>query len=241
MSIFDANSATQTEFIVGGSGGPDYALPKLGMLNLKKIDSLSPFDAAPLPQGVQSFGGKTITGQDCKIIHGDIWEQIGTSSWDVGNATTIIQGDQHFDVDGEADIKLGSRTLHIFKDDKVIEDGNRDVTVSGTDTETYASPREIEEPSHWESNDTDMGWKGYIAEVCALKTEACLVLHLELKDLHVCVELFKATGDFLSNKIQGLVSRINVLDAKVGALDAKAEPRVNAAPTESVTAPIAGA
>jgi hypothetical protein len=200
------------------------------------------------------------TGVDVKLIHGDRQEHISGSMGTVieQDSNRQVQGKEFYSVtkkqtrvfgDDVAEMVMGAaeisifkgRTLNVFQKEEYSVFGSREVTVTGLDAETYSSHREIDEPWKFETVPFDTAYKAVIVEICNLKTEACIGAHIDVQTLHIAAELLEETSKALTARLTALDNRILAVGSKIGAADLKLAARINGAPTESVTAPIAGA
>lgn len=223
----------------------DNKLPDSGALTWKHVNT--PSDLAGT------------TGIDCKLVHGDRWQEIAGAMTEhfTGDVTSNVDGNVGHTVgmnetrnialeltetvQGEATLNYSDRrTLNVYVKDEVNVYGSREVLITGLDEETYNVHREIDEPTKFETVFSETGWKTFILELCPLKVESC-GLHVGVTVLNVEAEILEQTGKGICNRIGGLLAKIPCVTSTISAIDMKLATRINGAPTESVTAPIAGA
>jgi hypothetical protein len=223
MSAFQENVLTETR---QNKSGEDKNPPDWGRLNHTSITQ------ADAVSGVSA-------GADTKVIHGDYGEAVfqDRKTYILGNDVQLLQKNHDETIEGIATVTIkGGRHLMVDVIDDTAVRGARKIWVLGTDTEDYSAHREISEPVQFEMKGLEMGAKGMSIDVKGMSVETT-ALTVGVEGLKVLVGLFNETNELIEDELKQLCGATKGLDGKLGLLVLHLDPRVNGAPTVSVSAP----
>lgn len=219
----------------------------------------SPFTLSKVP-GIRQGAGQAAQianqafllgcpGVDAKLVNGDRWQTI------TGNMHEETQGDWYGKV-------VGSRKQEILRDDThwVIGNltqmviGNVCILIVGSHveshvgayvisfvapmTENHAATKSVNEPFEFKVEGGEFSLKGW--EVGIVPTIGIEVTGVKLgvTGLKGETEVLKLTSEALCARMHIGAAKIVALDTKLGALLAKAQPAVNAAPGGTIISPV---
>ncbi len=195
----------------------DNALPPSGSLDWSKIGEKDAF------KGVD---GKVAgaTGVDCKLIHGDFWEDVA------GEKKVVVTKDETRHVMENRETTIGEdETFTIIGDFNETVTGEHMTLNVGEKTEVHMNANMKEKvnetlETHW---NTEIVLKQWIVEVAVGKAEAIGMLgavHLvKVEGVGLLMEGLgvKLGVSGFDNEIHGLESEIKAMESHIGALDTK--------------------
>jgi hypothetical protein len=215
MSVFDANNVTKTE-ISTGNQMPDYSLPNLGRLLPGSMDSRTPLSTA-------GFATMTsITGEDLTLVHGDFWEQIGSSPLIGNNVTRNIYGDETQEIQGSEKIKIHKdlsqevygQTYYLYVD-------TTDVNHIETVTVNYSNPINYQQPTNWFQNADKIGLSYDFQFQAGLLNIQVVAANLQFFASQLQIVVWNFNANFVNFNPDGFKLTLGGLDVKVNALGEK--------------------
>ena len=194
-------------------------------------------------------------GIDAKLVHGDRWQTIDANFTEMiyGDVKSTIFGNQiHTVMTNQTLTTIGNVTHMIVGTLNAVNVGSITHMIIGTYlgtyisphtvnfispmTENHAAPKTVNEPLYMKTSAIELASVGVAQGNTGLKVESVGV-GIGVTGLKVEATALKQKSEALSAAMQGLLGRIIPLDGKVGAMAAKANPRVNAGPTVATSAP----
>ncbi len=235
MAVFNANSQTQTEIATTSGGGtplPDYSLPPLGRLQAGSIDTRSPFSTLN-----SDIVGTTITGEDINIVHGDLWEQIGTSGMVSNNVTRNILGSEKQELQASESIKIHKdlsqevygQTYYLYVD-------TTDLNHIDTVTVSYSNPINSTQPTNWWTAVNSIGMSYDVQIQAGLLNLQFVGNNMQFFATQLQIVIWNFNANFvnfnpdgfklslwgLGEKIEALGGKIHGLETKLGGVIAHA-------------------
>jgi hypothetical protein len=245
MSTFDGNTIQTTDGAGLAETATDHNLPVPGSLRLNDIKF---GDALAGTRGV-----------DCKLIHGDIWEEIVTNpTWgtdglitggpevSLGNMTTNVAGDQTLLVVKNQQTTLHGNVTYTFlpqnADPGVYNEffmGPVNRTFMQTVTENYHADLQIHQPDdgHFEFKKYDhqmISVSNIFTEVqleyATLHAELCL-LHMELAAIHFELKPIHFALDLIKTIARVNENKVDVFKNDILPMNLRASVIANAGPS----------
>jgi hypothetical protein len=198
---------------------------------------------------VPSAGGLAgTTGADCKLVHGDRWQEIDgsmTENFKNDVKTRIIQDEKHAVLGNQVLSVIGNVTATIHGATTTLNSGPVDRTYVSDTIEQFSSAHHQEEKQglyEWkyfngEINILHQSTEGIRLELtevgCALQDYKCEVVNMEtqVKELKNGVKGLHSEVNGFSDFISALHTELSGAQAKGRGIEAKAGPDVQGPPT----------
>jgi hypothetical protein len=220
MAVFNASSQTETEIATTSGGGtplPDYSLPPLGRLQPGLIASRSPFST----QG-SDIGLLTITGEDINIVHGDLWEQIGTSNRSGNNVTRNVLGSETQDIQVSETIKIHKNlSQEVYGQTYYLYVDTTDLNHIETVTVNYSNPINSAQPTNWWTAVQSIGMSYDVQLQAGIFNIQFVASNLQFFASQLQIVVWNFNANFVNFNPDGCKLSLWGLDAKINALGNK--------------------